>query len=60
MNADVGPEHPIGMSPIARHIARQFEVAPYQEGSDNEEIAQNLEGLTHGIPEYAQMGDVPR
>ena len=48
MNVDVRPEHPTGMSLIARHIARNFE------GSDNEEeITQNLEGLTHGIPEYA-------
>lgn len=61
MNADVGLEHPIRMSPIAKHISRQFNVTPYREGSDNkEEIAQNLKGLTHGIPEYAWMGDVPR
>ena len=59
MNVDVGPERPVGLSPIFRHVARQFEVSPYQEGRENEEIAWNLEGLTHGIPKYAQMGDVP-
>ena len=43
-----------GMSPIARHVA------PYQEGRDNgEEIMRNLEGLTCGILEYAQVGDIP-
>lgn len=51
---DVGPEWPTDMSPIARHVSQQFEIAPYQEGIDNdEEIAQNLEGLTRGIPKYA-------
>jgi len=50
------------MSQIARHVTRSIDaVAPYQEGSDNkEEIARNLEGLTHGIPEYAWVGDIPR
>lgn len=49
------------MSLISRHVARQFDVAPYQEGRDNEEeIIRNLEGLTDGILEYARMGDVPR
>jgi len=61
MNANVGPKRPARMSSIARHVAQQFDVIPYQEGSNNEEeIAQNLEGLTHWIQEYAQMGDVPR
>ena len=61
INADVGPQRPVGMSPIARRVDWQFDVAPYQEGSDNEEeITQNLEGLTHCILEYARMGDVPR
>lgn len=59
--ADVGPERPVGMSPISRHVPRPIDVvAPYQEGSDNEEeITRNLEGLTHGIPEYARIGDMP-
>ena len=53
--ADVGPERLAGMSPIARRIPCPIDVVtPYQEGSDNEEdIARNLEGLTHGISEYA-------
>jgi len=40
----------------------QFDVvAPYEEGSDNKEaIVRNLEGLTRGILEYAQVGDIPR
>jgi len=60
MNADVGPQCPDEMSPIARRISWQFEVAPYQERSEKkEEIACNIEGLTHVIPEYARMGDVP-
>ena len=60
--ADVGPEWSTGMSPIARHIPCPIDVvAPYQEGSDNEEeIARNLEGLNHGILEYARIGDMPR
>lgn len=60
-DGDVGPERPAGTSLIARRVARQFDVAPYQEGSDNdEEIARNPEGFTHGILEYARMGDAPR
>ena len=60
--ADVGPEQTARMSPIARRYPRPIDVvAPYQEGSDNkEEIARNLDGLTHGIPEYAWIGDMPR
>ena len=30
--ADVGPERPTGMSPIARRIPRDFDVAPHGEG----------------------------
>ena len=61
-NADVGPEHPAEMSPIARHVTYQFDViAPYQEGSDNkEDITRNLEGLACGIPDYPRVGDIPR
>lgn len=42
--ADVRPERPIRMSPIARCVACPIDaVIPYQEGSDNEEeIARNL------------------
>lgn len=54
MNADVILQFPIKMSLIARHIAWNFDVTPYQEGSENEEdIVWNLKGFTHGIPEYA-------
>jgi len=60
--ADVGPEWLAGMSPIARRCPHPIDaIAPYQEGSDNEEeIVRNLEGLTHGIHEYARIGDMPR
>ena len=62
INANVGPEQPAGVSPIARRIPCPIDVVtPYHEGSDNEEeIARNLEGLTHGISEYAWIGDMPR
>ena len=61
VNADVGPDCPTGMSPIARRVACQVDVVtPYQEGSDNEEeIMRNLEGFTRGIPEYARVGYIP-
>lgn len=59
--ADVGPEWLVGMSPISRCVPRPIDViTPYQEGSDNEEeITRNLGGLTHGILEYARIGDMP-
>ena len=62
VNADVRPERLVGMSPIARHIPHPIDVvASYQEVSDNEEeIARNLEGLTHVISEYAWVADIPR
>ncbi len=61
VNSDFGREHPTVTSPTARHVASQFDViAPYQEGSENEEeIVRNIEGLTHRIPEYAWMRDIP-
>jgi len=60
--ADVGLERPARMSPISVHVPCPIDfVAPYQEGSDNEEeIMRNLEGLTHGILEYARIGDMPQ
>ncbi len=60
--ADVGLERPAGMSMIARRVPHPINiVAPYQEGSDNEEeITRSLEGLTHAILEYARIGDMPR
>jgi len=59
--ADVGPERLVRMSPIAKHYPHPIDaVTPYQDGSNNEgDIARNLEGLTHGIPEYARIGDMP-
>lgn len=59
--ADVGLKRPAEMSPIARSVPHPIDVvAPYQDGSDNkEEIMRNLKGLTHGILEYARIGDMP-
>ena len=61
INAYVGLENLDVMCPISRRVTHHFDVAPYQEGSDNEEeITRNLDGLTRGILEYAQVGDIPR
>ena len=57
MDADVGPERPAGMSPIARRTPRDFD--PQGEGID-EELVQNLEGITCGVPNYAPFDDVPQ
>ena len=60
INEDVGPEQPARMSPIVRRVTLQFDVTSYEEGSNNEEeIARNLKGLTHSIPEYAWVRDIP-
>ena len=57
MYADVGPERPAGMSPISRmtHLTSD----PQGEGTGGEELIQNLEGIAHGIPDYARLADVP-
>ena len=57
--ADVGPEIPTVISPIARRIPRDFDVAPHGEGSGEEEIICNLEGISLGILDYARFDDVP-
>ena len=54
MDADVGPEH---MSPIVRRTPHDFD--PQGESIDKE-LVQNLEGITHGVPDYAHFDDVPR
>ena len=56
--ADVGPERPSGMSPISQRVPRDFDVAPHGEGSKEEEIIHNLEGLTSRITNYAIFDDV--
>ena len=57
MHADVGPERPAEMSPISRRT----QIAPeiQGEGTGGEELIQNLEGIAHGIPDYAWLADVP-
>ena len=57
MYADVGPERPAGMSPIAR---RTLPALDHQaKGAEGGELIQNLEGITRGIPDYARLADVP-
>ena len=56
MHADVIPERPIDMSPIARRT--QPVADPQAEGAEGGELIQNLEGITQGIPDYAQLADV--
>jgi len=58
MYADVSPERPTGMSSVARQAARDFNTQG--EGGEVEELVQNLEGITCGIPNYAQLDDVPQ
>jgi len=55
--ADIGPERPAGLSPIARRV--QPAADPQLEGAVGEELVQNLERLTQGIPDYARLADVP-
>ena len=57
MHADVGPERPAGMSPISRRTQLAPEIQG--EGTEGEELIQNLEGIAHGIPDYARLVDVP-
>ena len=57
MHADVGPERPAGMSPISRRTQLAPEIQG--EGTGREELIQNLEGIAHGIPDYARLADVP-
>ena len=57
MHADVGPERPAGMSPISRRTQLTPEIQG--EGTGGEELIQNLEGIAHGIPDYARLSDVP-
>ena len=48
----------MGRSLIARQIPRDFD--PHGEGSKEEEIVRNLEGIIRGVSDYAQFDDVPR
>ena len=57
MYADVGPERPAGMSPIARRTLPAPD--PQAEGAEGGELIQNLEGIAQGIPDYARLVDVP-
>ena len=56
MHADVGPERPAVMSPISRRTQLVPEIQG--EGTGGEELIQNLEGIAHGIPDYARLSDV--
>ena len=57
MYADVGPERPAGMSPIAQRTPLAYD--PQAEGGEGSELIQNLEGIAWGIPDYARLEDVP-
>ena len=57
MHVDVGPERPAGMSPISRRTQLAPEIQG--EGTGGEELIQNLEGIAHGILDYARLSDVP-
>jgi len=57
MYADVGPERPTGMSPISWRTQRTTD--PQGEGTGGEELIQNLEGISRGIPDSARLADVP-
>ena len=57
MHEDVGPERPAGMSPISRRTQLTLEIQG--EGTGGEELIQNLEGIAHGILDYARLADVP-
>ena len=56
MHADVGPERPAGMSPIARRTLPAPD--PQAEGAEGGELIQNLEDIARGIPDYARLADV--
>ena len=56
MYADVGPERPAGMSPIARRTLPTPD--PQAEGAEGGELIQNLEGIARGIPDYVRLADV--
>ena len=45
------------MSPIARRT--HVEHDPQAEGGEGGELIHNLEGIARGIPDYAQLVDIP-
>ena len=57
MYADMGPERPANMSPIARRTLPAPD--PQAEGAEGGELIQNLEGISRGIPDYARLADAP-
>ena len=57
MYADVGPERPAGMSPIAWRTLPAPD--PQAEGAEGGELIQNIEGIARGIPDYAWLADLP-
>ena len=57
MYADVGAERPADLSRIAWRV--QPTADPQVEGGVGDELVQNLEALTRGIPDYARLADVP-
>lgn len=59
--ADVGLVRPIGLAPEARRHPqgiRELALAP-PAGDSIETVAQNLEGMMAGIPDYMGIEEVP-
>ena len=57
MYADVGAERPANLPHNVRRV--QPAADPQAEG-DDDDLVQNLEALTRGIPDYGRLADVPR
>jgi len=48
---------PAGLPSMVRRVQPADD--PQVEGAMGEELVQNLEGLTRGIPDYGRLADVP-
>lgn len=58
--ANVGPERLVVLAPTTRREDNRELALPRLGGDAEEEIAQNLKGLTDGIPDYKGVKKVPR
>ena len=57
MYADVGAERP---ADLPHNVRRVQPAADHQAEGDDDDLVQNLEALTRGIPDYGRLADVPR
>ena len=55
MYADVGAERPADLP----HNVRRAQPAAYPQVEGEDDLVQNLEALTRGIPDYGRLADVP-